>query len=68
MADITLQDEGTIILLWPETCAGKEWIGQNIDPDATRWGAGDWPAVVCEPRYIGDIIEGMQADGLIIKV
>ena len=55
---------GTIILFRPLTEDGKNWIKENTDPDA-QWYAG---ALAVEYRYASDLLEGMQKDGLIVKV
>ena len=54
------QPGGTISLISPTTPAAKAWIAENVD-DAI-W-LGDWLA--CDPRYFGEIIDGMVAAGLI---
>ena len=59
IADITVQDGGSIILLRPNTEAGENWLDENT-ADATRLGN----AVAAEPRYVPAIIEGMINDGL----
>ncbi len=57
--DVTVRNEGSIVLLTPQTDAGKEWTDEHI-PQAMGFG----PALVVEWRYADDIIEGMQRDGL----
>jgi hypothetical protein len=46
--DFVIPDEGSIILLRPETDAAQTWIDDHILEDATTWG----DAIVVEPRYI----------------
>jgi hypothetical protein len=58
--DFVVQSHGSIILLDPATPAAKEWAADNISEDAQHWGN----AIVVEPRYITDILLGIQADGL----
>lgn len=53
----------TVYLLRPLTDRGAAWIGENIGPDAQFLG----DAVAVEHRYIGDIVQGLQADGLTVK-
>ena len=62
--DITVQDAGSIVLLQPHTGTAKRWLEENIGQD--NGFQPYWPTVVVEPRYLGEIIEGMQADGLIV--
>jgi hypothetical protein len=59
--DFQFSNHGSIWLARPMTDAGREWIDENFDSEA-QWFFGGSLAV--EPRYIGDIVEGMQADGL----
>lgn len=58
--DIQLQNHGSIWLVRPVTDAGQNWIDENVTGES-QWFGG---ALVIEPRYVGDIVEGMQADGL----
>lgn len=62
--DITVTDEGTIILLHPHTHAAHAWLTENIQAESWQM-FGD--AVAVEHRYADDIIEGMQGDGLNVK-
>lgn len=61
--DFTVRNEGTIFLLTPNTEAGRQWATDNLPSDAQTWGN----AVVVEHRYIADIVEGIQADGLVVE-
>ena len=63
MADLSIQNEGSIFLLRSHTDAGKAWIAENI-PDDAQWYGG---AVVVEHRYIGDIAQGAANDGLEVE-
>ena len=60
--DITVNDQGSVILLTPNTPEGEAWIDDNI-------GQGNgyqpyYPTVIVEPRYLGDIVHGAIEDGL----
>lgn len=61
--DFTVRNEGSIFLLIPHTPAAEAWIEEHLPQDAMRW-AGN--SIVVEHRYICDIIDGIQADGLTI--
>lgn len=61
-ADFTVQNHGSIFLLCPQTEAASTWIEEHIPADAMTLGS----AVAVEHRYISDIIEGAQGDGLIV--
>ena len=57
--DFTVQDGGSVFILRAHTDVAREWIDQHVG-DHQTFGGG----VVVEHRYISDIVEGMQADGL----
>ena len=60
--DITIIDGGSIVLLKPESDRARAWVEENIGQDNGY--QPYWPTVVCEPRYVGVIIDGMASDGL----
>ena len=61
-SDFTVQNEGSIVLLHPHTVAARSWIDENIGEDNGY--QPYWPSAVIEPRYVGDIVNGITADGL----
>ena len=61
MTDIRIDDNGSILILTPESETGKEWCREHLDPDAIGWGPKGY---VVEPRYILAIVEGAIGDGL----
>lgn len=63
MTDFTVQDEGSIVLLTPETPAAKTWVAENIPDDAQRFGG----AVVIEHRHAFDVLEGIINYGLVVR-
>lgn len=63
MMDIQIQDHGSIVLLAPKSERGEAWLFKHIvGDDVIRWNG----AIVCEPRYVEPILDGMEYDGLII--
>jgi hypothetical protein len=60
--DFAVENHGSIILLRPITPAASAWISENIPEEAMEFGG----ATVVEPRYIADIVEGIQSDGLTV--
>lgn len=60
--DVSLRNEGSIVLFTPNTESARDWISENIPEDSTWWGT----ALVVEHRYAGTIIEGMQNSGLVV--
>jgi hypothetical protein len=60
--DIVIENHGSIFLLRPISKSGRQWLDQNIgDQNGFQ---PYWPTVVVEPRYIADIVNGIQADDL----
>lgn len=58
--DVAVQNEGSIVLFRPLTRPARQWIEEYVDPEA-QWWAG---ALVVEPRYAGDLTQGMLDAGL----
>lgn len=58
---IEITDEGTLVLLTPTTPAAETWLNSNLDPAVQKWG----PAFVIERRYVGSILAGAHAAGLL---
>ncbi len=60
-ADFTVTDHGTIFLLRPNTPAAQAWMDEHLQAEQYQMFG---TAVAVEHRYIADIVEGIQADGL----
>jgi hypothetical protein len=63
-ADFLVVNHGTLYLLYPNTRRAKQWVEENLPQDHMKYA----DASVVEHRYIGDIIDGIQADELDIAV
>jgi hypothetical protein len=61
-SDVEIEDGGSVVLLRPLTPEAVVWVNENIGQDNGY--QPYWPVVVVERRYVPDILEGMQADGL----
>ena len=59
--EVLLQSHGSILIFWPRTERAKAWFNCNIF-EAQYWGEG----IVCEPRYVSGIVEGLEADGFTV--
>lgn len=61
--DFIAQDEGSLILLRPMNAAAKQWLIDNVGTpeDEVQWFGG---ALVVQPRYLNDLVDGAHADGL----
>lgn len=62
--NFTVRDEGSIVLLTPESPEARNWALEFLPEDAMRFGG----AIVIEHRYADDIITGIQNDGLTVEV
>ncbi len=63
MADVNIENHGSLVLIRPLTEAASDWLDENISEDAQHFGG----AVVVEPRYVEAIVEGMRNDGLEVR-
>lgn len=64
MADIRIEDHGSIMMVRPISEAGEAWVNENLtNPETQFWGG----AAACERRYVEDIVYGVQCDGLEVE-
>lgn len=64
--DFELENHGSLFLLRPLNSAAKGWMGEHLpmdDPETQFWGN----AIVIEPRYVTTIVDGIIADGLVLR-
>jgi hypothetical protein len=64
-ADFFLENHGSILLLRPQTVSARIWIDDHIGKD--NGFQPYYPTVVIEPRYVGDIVDGITNDGLAVR-
>ena len=57
--DVVVSYHGSICLVEPISDAAKDWIAENVDPNAQWFGN----ALVVEPRYVDDLVLGMIDNG-----
>ena len=64
--DFKLENHGSLFLLRPLTTLAREWMNEHLplDHPETQFFAG---AIVVETRYIGPIVEGIVAAGLVLR-
>ncbi len=60
--DFSVENHLSLVLVRPLTGACNEWLDDNVVNPETQWFGG---ALVCEPRYVADLVAGMEGDGLI---
>ncbi len=63
--DIRVENHGSIYLLRPQTRAGREWLEKNCDQSGYQPFTGG--TLLCEPRYVYDIVRAAVADGLRVR-
>jgi hypothetical protein len=61
--DVLVHNEGTVFLFNPLTARAKEWIDDNVQPDAQWFGT----TLVVEHRYAWGLAQGMQDAGLVLQ-
>ena len=61
--DFALDNHGSICLLQPLSAEAQEWADEYLSGDEVQYFG---TAVVIEPRYVVDIVEGFRADGLTV--
>jgi len=61
--DLYISNEGSIFLVNPISDKGRQWLQENIDPEALMF----HDAIVVEHRFIGAIVDGAQNDGLMVE-
>jgi hypothetical protein len=62
--DIFVENHGSISLLRPISSVGQSWLQENVIGEETRLFGN---AVVCEPRYVADIVFGARGEGLVVR-
>jgi hypothetical protein len=64
MADILVNNQGSLYILVGATTEGFDWLKENLDPEVMMWGQRGF---VVEPRYVGAITDGAAEAGLEIQ-
>jgi hypothetical protein len=62
LPDVLVRNEGSIFLFCPLTPAAKQWIDENVQPDAQSFGN----ALVVEWRYAAELAAAMRDAGLVL--
>jgi len=61
--DVLIRNEGTVFLFNPLTSKAKQWMEQNVHPDAQWFGT----TLVVEHRFAWALAQGMKDDGLVLR-
>lgn len=67
MMDFQIANHGSIVILTPVSSEAQDWVNEHIlgeGNEVQTWGSKQ--GIVVEPRYLGDIVEGFQAEGLTV--
>lgn len=63
-ADVFIADCGSVALFTPMSPAAHEWVEEHVQVESwQKMGA----SIACEPRYLKQLVEGMQEDGLVVE-
>jgi hypothetical protein len=60
--DFGLQDEGSLVILYPESEEAEAWAEEHLPDDATMWSSG----YAIERRYLDAILAGIEEAGLTV--
>lgn len=61
--DFAFANHGSITVLTPLTPGAREWCAEHLPEDAMRWAGG----YAIEPRYAGDILDGISIENLSVE-
>jgi hypothetical protein len=59
--DVRVDNHGSVVVMNALTVAAQEWFEAHLPEDRQHWGRN---GTVVEPRYVQDIVDGLEADGL----
>ena len=62
--DFDLSNHGSICILNAITHKASLWVDDHLPNDALHWGPC---SIVIEPRYVGNILQGIVDDGLLVQ-
>lgn len=64
MADVLVENHGTVATITPITAKARQWIKDNVEYEG-------WQVMGCsialEPRCVEVLVEGMQDEGLVVE-
>jgi hypothetical protein len=63
--DILVENHDSIVLLRPATAAGRDWLEAHCDWSGYQPFTGG--TLLCEPRYVADIVAGARQAGLAVS-
>ena len=64
VVDLIVGGGGTVYTLTPRTEVAERWLAEHCETESYQW-LGN--ALVVGHRYVANIVEGAQADGLVVR-
>lgn len=64
VADIEIQNHGTLLLVTPLNTDASKWVTANVVVEGWQWFGGGF---VVEPRYVESIVHHARGDGLVVR-
>lgn len=61
--DILIFDHGTIVVITPTNDDAETYLLGIVPDDVQRWGR----SFVCEPRFVGPILQDLNDEGFALK-
>jgi hypothetical protein len=61
MVDVLVRDEGSVVIVSPQTEAAKAWVEENVETSGWQWIGG---VFAVEPRMLDNLLFGMEEAGL----
>ena len=64
MADVLIENHGSVALFTPMTLDAHRWIDEHVEIEPWQWIGG---SIACEPGCLDQLIEGIQESGLVVE-
>jgi hypothetical protein len=61
--DVSFLDEGSVVVLYPESDFAIGWFDENIEAEGWQWIGG---GLAVDHHMADDILNGMTAEGLLV--
>ena len=61
--DFSYVNHGSLVVLTARSAEARAWAEENLPEDCAKWGSFGY---VIEPRYFGNVVDGLTGDGLTI--
>jgi hypothetical protein len=62
--DVTIQCEGSVTIVYPQTKAAKDWVAENVAVEGWQMWCGGFAVDHC---FVDDLIMGMEDAGLVVR-